>query len=154
MKFSTIAGHLEGIPFMSPEKARPLYDFIVANRPRECLELGFAHGTSSCYIAAALDEFGGHLTSVDLVGSKAMSPNLEQLLDQTGLGGRVSVVREKSSYTWFLKRVLEEATVDGACEPRYDFCFIDGAKNWTIDGFAFLLVDKLLRENGWVLFDD
>jgi hypothetical protein len=28
------------------------------------------------------------------------------------------------------------------------------AKNWTIDGFPFFLVDKLLRDGGWILFDD
>jgi hypothetical protein len=42
----------------------------------------------------------------------------------------------------------------GRCEPIYDFCFIDGAKNWTIDGCAFFLVDKLLKPGGWILFDD
>src|SRR5262249_11388367 len=38
--------------------------------------------------------------------------------------------------------------------PRFDFCFIDGAKNWTIDSCAFFLADRLLREGAWLLFDD
>jgi hypothetical protein len=32
--------------------------------------------------------------------------------------------------------------------------YIDGAHNWTIDGFAFFLVEKLLRPGGWLLLDD
>ena len=35
-----------------------------------------------------------------------------------------------------------------------DLCIIDGPKNWTIDGFAFFLVDKMLKEGGWIIFDD
>ena len=40
------------------------------------------------------------------------------------------------------------------CWPGYDFCFIDGGKNWTNDGAAFFMVDKLLRSGGWIVFDD
>jgi hypothetical protein len=35
-----------------------------------------------------------------------------------------------------------------------DFVYLDGAKNWTMDGLAFFLVDKLLNRDGWILFDD
>ena len=155
MKFETARAHLEGVPFIEPEKARVLYDFIMEKKPRECLELGFAHGTSACYIAAALDELGeGRLTTVDLTGQAWQVPSIEELLTRTGLGGRVGIVRERTSYTWFLRRMIEERTRHGICEPLYDFCFIDGSKNWTIDGCAFFLADKLLRPGGWVLFDD
>ncbi len=43
---------------------------------------------------------------------------------------------------------------DGNCEPRFDFVYLDGAKNWTIDGLAVVLVEKLLRPGGWLLMDD
>ena len=42
----------------------------------------------------------------------------------------------------------------GNCEPRFDFVYLDGAKNWTIDGLAVVLVEKLLRPGGWLLMDD
>ena len=57
----------------------------------------------------------------------------------------MQIVREVNSYNWFLKKQIEAQTKDGICEPCYDFIFIDGAKNWTIDGLAFFLADKLLR---------
>lgn len=155
MKYAEVAHRVAGIPYTSPEKGRIFYDFVMDTKPEQCLELGFAHGTSSCYIAAALDELGrGHLTSVDLDTSVDRDPNIEALLKKTGLGGYVTVVREKTGYNWFLKKKIEERTREGATQPLYDFCFIDGAKNWTIDGFAFFLVDKLLTEGAWLQFDD
>ena len=66
----------------------------------------------------------------------------------------MTVVREPTSYTWFLKRQIAARSAKGTCRPLYDFCFLDGAKNWTIDSAAFFLVDKLLRPEGWLLFDD
>ena len=159
MKFDTIQSLLEGI---GPETSIPashgksLYDFILAKKPAECLEIGFAHGVSSCYLAAALDEVGsGHLTSVDIVRAmKWQKPSIEELLSKTKLSSYVSVVRENTSYTWFLKKMIEENSSSDGCKPIYDFCFIDGPHNWTIDGFGFYLVDKLLKQDSWILFDD
>jgi predicted O-methyltransferase YrrM len=73
---------------------------------------------------------------------------------RAGLEPYVSVNREKNCYTWFLEKQIQENTVDYNCTPVYDLCFIDGPKNWTIDGLAFFLVDKLLREKGFIVFDD
>lgn len=155
MRFGKTARLLEGIPHISRHSARVLYDFICTETPEECLELGFAHGASSGYIAAALDESGrGHLTSVDIQASADFTPRMEDTIQKLGLAERVSIFREKNSYTWFLKKKIEEQTRDGQCVPCYDFVFIDGSKNWTIDGMAFFLADKLLRDNGWLLFDD
>jgi predicted O-methyltransferase YrrM len=156
MKFDAVARHLDGIPYTSPAKGRVFYDFIMGTRPEQCLELGFAHGVSSCYIAAALHELGrGHLTTVDLLGSKTwFDPTIETLLARTGLESYVTVARETTSYTWFLKKQIERQTADRVCVPCYDFCFIDGCKNWTHDGAAFFMVDKLLRRGGWIMFDD
>lgn len=155
MRFEEIAALLEGVPYIKPERARRLYDFVIEQGPRECLELGFAHGASSCYVAAALEARGaGRLTSVDILDSAGRRPPIETLLARSGLAHRVRAEREVNSYNWFLKKRIVERTCDGHCEPLYDFCFIDGAKNWTVDGFAFFLVDKLLRPGGWILFDD
>lgn len=156
MKFTEIKRAVDGIPYILPECAKDIYHFIVTEQPRQCLELGFAHGASSCYIAAALDELGhGRLTSVDLLAEQQWQhPSIEELLEQTGLANLVEVVRETTSYTWFLKKMIERQSTGNRCRPVYDFCFIDGAKNWTIDGLTFFLVDKLLKPGGWILFDD
>jgi hypothetical protein len=89
-----------------------------------------------------------------LAGLEWQHPSIEELLAQAGLARYVTVLREHNSYTWFLKKAIEANSEGVNCRPVWDFCFIDGPKNWTIDGCAFFLVDKLLREDGWLLFDD
>lgn len=154
MKFADALRHLKGIPHISDAQGWELHEFVLRREPRFCLELGHAHGTSSAYIAAALDEIDGHLDTVDLESAAGKEPNLEALLARMGLTHRVTIHREVNSYTWFLKKKIASQSSRGVCEPCYDFCFIDGAKNWTIDGLAFFLVDKLLKADGWILFDD
>lgn len=156
MKYKEIREMVQGVPYVMEDMAYDLYHFVLENQPAECLELGFGHGASSCYIAAALDEIGaGRLTSVDLQGAQEwQNPAIEDLMTQTGLGKWVTVEREKTGYNWFLKKKISERTVENRCNPLYDFCFLDGAKNWTIDGTAFFLADKLLKQNGWFVFDD
>lgn len=154
MKFDDVNVVVAHLPTIQPKQGRILYDFILREKPEHCLELGFAHGKSSCYIAAALDELGcGHLTTVDLFGGP-QNPSIEETLAQTGLQSYVTPVREKVSYTYFLKSTITEQSTSGICVPMFDFCFIDGPKHWVTDGLAFFLVDKLLRDKGWILFDD
>lgn len=127
---------------------------ILRERPREILELGIAHGTATCYMAAALQELaGGKVTAVDLAGAE-FTPSAEAQLARCGLGGYVDVVRMQTGYSWFLHDEIRRQAVEGRCRPKYDLCIIDGPKNWTIDGGAFFLVDKLLNPGGWIIFDD
>jgi len=155
MTFEEIRRVVGDTPYLGIDEGWELYSHILKAKPQACLELGHAHGVSSIYIAGALDQAGdGYLDSVDLESSAARTPNIEMLLDGSGLEPRVSIHRQKNSYTWFLKEKIEQQSQNGVCAPCYDFCFIDGPKNWTIDGLAFFLVDKLLRPGGWILFDD
>ena len=38
--------------------------------------------------------------------------------------------------------------------PHFDLCYLDGAHEWFTDGFAFVLVDRLLQPGGLIIFDD
>jgi len=156
MKFNHIEKILALIPYTSPSKGKIFYDHVLKYKPKKCLELGFAHGTATCYIAAALAELGdGKITAVDLKKSHSIKPNIENLLDKTNLGKYVDVIREKNSYNWFLNREIEKNSDNNYnCESKYDFIFIDGPKDWTIDGLAFFLSDKILKKDGWIVFDD
>jgi predicted O-methyltransferase YrrM len=146
-------GPLEG--GSSPERCTQLYDFVRERRPGRCLELGFAHGISTCYIAAALEANGaGSLTSVDNLSALERDPSAEELLARTGLRHRVELVHGRTSYTWYLRGVLRERLRGGAIEPLFDFCFLDGAHSWEVDGLALLLVERLLRPGGTVVMDD
>ena len=163
MRFAEIQCFLDRIPYNAemkgtstvPERGLVIYEHVRRHKPLNILELGIGHGVGSCYIAAALHENqAGHLTCVDLVDA-SYAPSAEELLKQANVDAFVSIYREKSSYTWFLKNRIEQRTSPGSiCEPEFDFCFIDGPKDWTIDGAAFFMVDKLLKEGGWIIFDD
>jgi predicted O-methyltransferase YrrM len=155
MEFDAVAQSVDGVPFMTPALGRRVYDHIRSTRPQQALELGTAHGVSAVYIAGALEaNGGGHLTTVDH-GGAAYDPSPEAVLERAGLAHRVTIVREHSSYNWFLKQQIEDASDEaGNCRPRYDFCYLDGSKNWNVDGLAVVLIEKLLRPQGWLLMDD
>ena len=156
MKFEDAHRVLKGIPFISDDNAKRIYDFIITHKITSILELGFAHGVASCYMAAALDELGGgQLVSVDLEGIDWQKPSIEELLDKLNLRKYVTINRQVSGYNWFLHDDIVASTgKDEVCKPKYDLCIIDGPKNWVIDSSAFFLADKLLLPNGWIIFDD
>jgi predicted O-methyltransferase YrrM len=155
VEFETIANAVDGIPFMSVDHGRRVYEHIRRTEPAEVLELGTAHGVSAAYMAAALEANGsGRLTTVDH-GGASYEPSPAEVLAPLGLAHRVTIVRKHSSYNWFLKELIErQSDRSGNCQPVIDFCYLDGAKNWNIDGLAVLLLEKLLRPGGWLLMDD
>ncbi len=155
MTFEDIVQHLRDVPHIPPERGKLLYDFIIETRPERILELGFAHGTSACYMAAALQENGGGgLVAIDNQSARRRDPNIQSLMEQTGLESFITPVFAQRSYTWELMKLLEQQTMAGRTEPCFDFVFIDGAHTWDADGLAFLLADRLLEPGGHVLFDD
>jgi predicted O-methyltransferase YrrM len=158
VKFEAVADRLEELSYpalTSVEEARPLYDFVLEHDVADILELGFAHGTSTCYMAAGLDARGtGHITTIDRTAALDREPNIHTLLDHVGLTEYVEPIVTPTSYTWELMKIIQARTSGTRSEPGFDFCFIDGAHAWETDGFAFFLVDKLLRPGGTILFDD
>jgi predicted O-methyltransferase YrrM len=78
---------VEGVPFISKGNARFLFELITTYRLPRVLELGVAHGTATCCIAAALEEIGGGMvTSVDLEQCKStFKPAPEEQLGAAGL---------------------------------------------------------------------
>lgn len=156
MKFEEIHSLVGGVPFIEEGNARYLYELILREKLTNILELGIAHGTATCCMGAALDEIGeGLITAVDLIEVKDhFKPSAEDQLEKAGLDKYAKVVRMQTGYTWFLHDEIVRNTRDGVCTEKYDLCIIDGPKNWTIDGAAFFFVDKLLKKNGWIIFDD
>lgn len=154
MKYRNAAEMLEGIPYTSTEKGRFFYNLVVENDAKDILELGFAHGCSASYFAAAAQELGGHVHGIDIKKSTGFKPGIEDLIERLGLQDTLTFERMDSSYTWGLHEIIKRQTVDGHCEPCFDLIFIDGPKDWTNDGAAFFMADKLLRQGGLLLIDD
>jgi predicted O-methyltransferase YrrM len=157
MEFSELAPTLTGFIDVCarPGGRQLLYDFVRSTRPARILELGFAHGGSTCAMAAALAANGsGHIVTIDRKNVLERHPNIYELLDATGLRAWVEPIVGATSYTWELMKLIDAASLDGRCQPQFDFCFVDGSHCWEADGCAFFLVEKLLRPAGWILFDD
>lgn len=151
--FDEVRRRVGQVPFIRPENARYLHDLIVEQELESILELGIAHGTATCFMAAALRALGrGRVTAVDL--EEPFDPAPEDQVAACGFADLVEFHRMKTGYNWFLHDAIRAATRDDICTPVYDLCIIDGPKNWTIDSSAFFLVDKLLRPGGWLIFDD
>jgi len=138
------------LPYMKLPQARIIYDLITGNRLCNCLELGFFHGVSTAYIAGAIQDLGeGGVTTIDLKNAANREPNIEWVLSVTSLRDLVRVYLEDRSFNWRLMRLLEEGRFES-----FDFCYLDGGHSWYDTGFAFCLVDRLLKPEGWVVFDD
>jgi predicted O-methyltransferase YrrM len=142
-------------PLTSPETGRLLYEFGASDGVEEIVELGCAHGTSTAFLAAALEAKNvGRVRTFDREDARDREPNLFTLLQHVGVEHRVNATLSKSSYTWELMRLVEARTDGDVIRPIFDFCFIDGAHTWETDGLAFLLIDKLLHPDRWIVFDD
>lgn len=139
---------VEGLPYMSLKQAKEITDFLRRNRLSKVLELGFYHGVSSCYFAAAMKALGGEpIVTIDLLSAKQRDPNIEDLLARCDLLDHAEFYYEPTSYNWRLMKFIEEGR-------RFDFCYIDGGHDWYNTGYAFFLVDKLIEPGGWIVFDD
>ena len=150
MKLESVHATVGEIPHMTFEQARKISYFINHHRLTDILELGFRYGVSTCYLAATLQDMGSvHITTIDLELVRDQQPNIQQLLNKCKLTSYVDIFFEPTSYNWRMMKFLEEDPT-----PRFDLCYLDGAHDWFVDGFAFFLVDKLLRPGGWIIFDD
>lgn len=150
MNASAVADALVGIPYMTADQGRLVTDFICTHQLRRCLELGFAHGSGTAYLAHAVRPLGGRVTAVDLEAARQRQPDIYTTLRQAQVDpAEVELYFEPSSYTWRMMKFLEAGRAG-----TFDFVYLDGAHNWQVDGLAFYLSEKLLRPGGWILFDD
>ncbi len=39
-------------------------------------------------------------------------------------------------------------------DKEFDLAYLDGGHTWDVTGFAFFLVDRFLKDGGWLIFDD
>lgn len=138
------------LKYMTHAQAEFLRGIVLGSGARNLLELGTHHGKSAAYLAAILDEVGGgKVTTLDVEACMAVSPNVDEVLGALGLRNRVEVLLHHRSLTMTLLAMLDRSP-----RERFDFCYFDAGHTWDVTGFAFLLVDRMLRPGAWVLFDD
>lgn len=149
MRLEELQARLAGIPHTGPETGALLYRTVLERNYRRCLELGFAHGVGTSYIAGAVAELGaGSVVAVDLRSAQRRQPQADRLLAELGLAGWVELVLCRTSYTWYLMERLQRR------DRSFDFCFLDGSHEWETDGLAVLLVERLMVPGGMLILDD
>lgn len=79
--------------YMSLNKGKYLHQMIIDNNIQNVLELGFAHGVSSCYIASALEELNKNcnLDTIDLKSAIDRKPNIKHLLNECNFSDKVEI---------------------------------------------------------------
>lgn len=157
MKFSAVAPFIKDLQYTSFRGAKELYKYVLKNKYADILELGTAFGKATVVMAAALDELGrGQIDTVDLAiaDKRFWNGSCAAVAERAGLRAFINIHNENHTYNWFLKKKLEKQKRGSRFEPLYDFVFIDGAHNFSVDGLAFHLCDRLLKPGGSVLFDD
>ena len=109
LKFEIVKNILDGIPHTPPEDGLLLYNFILKSKPSKILELGFQHGVSTLYMAAALDEIGfGEIITIDRQSALHENPSIETLLNKSGLNQYVKAIYANYSYTWELMKIIRD----------------------------------------------
>ena len=107
------------IPYMKEDRGRYIRDFMLERRLFDVLEIGFFHGKSSAYFAAIMEDAGkGHLVTIDLEKSNNREPNIDTVFDAVQLGHRLTPVYAQRSYTWELKKLIEQTP-----RPQFDLCW-------------------------------
>lgn len=139
--------------FLLPEPGmRAIYDCITTNRLTDALELGSWRGATSCVMAAAAQEIGGTVTSVDILLQQPA--NAHSLAAHAGIGPELELVIDPLGYNWYMADLIRKQTDNGICTPMFDFCFLDGAHEWQPDALAVYLAVKLLKPGGVLVLDD
>lgn len=123
-------------------------DFFKASGCRTFAEIGIYKGDTSLKIAE-------HLAGEGEIHLFDFEDNVARVVSVLGAAGHENVVAHGNSrklmdsYNWSLMGLLREHP-----EPFLDYVFLDGAHTWALDALAFLLIDRLLVDGGYLDFDD
>ncbi len=123
-----------------------IQQIIRDNELKRSLEIGFAHGLSALAICEAIVKNGGtrHIV-IDKFETTHWSNIGLDLLSKYGYSEVVDF-REAFCYETLAELILKN--------ERIDFAYIDSVKQFDWILSDFFLIDKLLTENGCIIFDD
>ena len=138
------------LPHMREKEALYLADIITKHDCKDLLELGFLHGKSSMYFGAILKGLGrGHLTTIDKVNGKDRVPNINQVIQETGVEQYVTPIFATRSFTWELAKMIR----DGKKEI-FDFCYLDASHEFDNTTIAAACLSILLKPGAVLIMDD
>lgn len=111
-------------------------------------EIGIDQGSTSLEIARFLTNKGTlHLFDYQDVVEKVADKLIS--LGMTNIATHGCSRCSLDSYNWNLMKIMKEQS-----GIQFDYVYLDGAHTWSIDGLAFFLCDMLLKQGGFIDFDD
>ena len=133
-------------PGITPDRGQYLFDLVRALRPSVTLEIGFAYGLSTLFIAEALRQNGvGHHIAIDPNERRRFDGLGLRHLEEAGLSRWVTFREEPAELC--LPRLVDEGV-------RLDFAFDDSGHLFDHVITEFVFLARLLRTGAPLVFDD
>lgn len=119
--------------------------------PRNVLEIGTFCGTGAILLAAMVEEWGGHVTTVDLpwtgTANKHFATPIDVRVKDLGVDNLTIVRREDGVEGWMREHLA-------AGRPPIDLIYLDGGHTWKNTVLQVALSLSCLRVGGWLVMDD
>lgn len=129
-------------------RGRALAEFCAEHGIRSFCEIGCNVGSTSKLVAEALPPSAEmHLFDIQSNIDRTR-PLVDQVPDKPKVHYYGNTLKLRDNYCWTLTNMVKEG------KPRFDYVYIDGAHDLTIDALAFFLLDRLLEVGGHIEFDD
>jgi predicted O-methyltransferase YrrM len=133
-----------GDPVCTQWQGDLLHQLITKHNLKNCLEIGFATGSSAIYILNALSSCNGTLISIDIPSDPFLTKGKENL-EKSGMIDRHTLVLEDSVTA--LPKMFKEGKM-------FDLIFIDGWKTFDHMAVEVYFASRMLNKNGYLVFDD
>jgi predicted O-methyltransferase YrrM len=135
---------------VNPGDRRAIYYLASHFKPRSVLEIGTHIGASTTYLASALNYFGGHLTTVDVVDANAPNGPWNEL----GLAGPPSATLSSLGLAQTVTFRVEPAATALQRGERFDLIFLDGDHSALAVYREISHALRLLNPKGLILLHD
>ncbi len=126
------------------------------SEPLDVAEIGVGIGATSVEIVRTMNGCG-RLYLFDFIDKVN---NLKKDLDGVSFANGLRIEahgnsrQRYNSYAWTLSKLLQSAVVSGDTLGLFDVVFLDGAHTFHHDAAACAVLKELVRENGFIVFDD
>lgn len=137
--------HRDGtLPYCPDDEGDLIFSLVRKHEFRACLETGFHTGSTALYLAEAVSDKGGKVTSICVDDNKKLQRGLKLLATEQH-DKKHQLIIENSN------KVLPELFNSS---KRFDFIFVDGWKTFDHLAFEIYLFNQILNLGGIIFFDD
>jgi predicted O-methyltransferase YrrM len=140
----------------TPPKICHAYARLICQRGyRDVLEIGTLYGLSTLFLAEAVAQTGGHVTTIDMRVEKRTWFNGEEIINVHEVAERLVSESGYGNIVEFLSGDSNQVMCELIRQGREaDFALIDGGHQYCVVLLDFIFCDRLLRTGGTIALDD